>query len=51
MTLHITTTPIIYNKIPPEKNVKLKMQTHMLNLDEEVKNPNLNKELPWSQQV
>jgi hypothetical protein len=27
-------TPIVYNEIPKEKNVKLKMQTHRLDLDE-----------------
>jgi hypothetical protein len=40
--------PIIYNEIG-EKNVTLKMQTHVLSLDEEIKNLNLDKELCWNQ--
>jgi len=43
--------PTIYNKIPRKKNIILKMQTHKLNLDEEIKNLDFNKELHWSQQV
>jgi hypothetical protein len=30
--------PVICNEIPREKNIKLKMQTHRLNLDKEVRN-------------
>jgi hypothetical protein len=42
-------TPILWNKIIGENNVKLKMQTHKLSLDEEVKNLDLNRELRWNQ--
>jgi hypothetical protein len=38
-------TPIICNKILGKKNVRLKMQTHMLSLNEGVKNLNFDKEL------
>jgi hypothetical protein len=38
-------TPIIYNEIPRNKNVKLKMQTHWLSLDEEVGNMNFDRKL------
>jgi hypothetical protein len=38
----------ICNKILQEKNVRLKMQTHKMSLDEEVANLDLNKELHWS---
>ncbi len=42
-------TPAIYNKILEEKNVRLKMQTHKMSLNEEVGNLDLDKELRWSQ--
>jgi len=42
-------TPAICNEIPRKKNVKLKMQTHSLSLDEEVKNLDLDKEFCPSQ--
>jgi hypothetical protein len=38
----------IYNKILGKKNVRLKMQTHMLSLDEGIENLNLDKELHWN---
>jgi hypothetical protein len=41
----------IWNEILREKNVNLKMQTHKLNLDEEVKNMDVDRKLCWSQQV
>jgi hypothetical protein len=33
------------NEIPKEKNIRLKMQTHMLSLDEGIGNLNLDKEM------
>jgi hypothetical protein len=36
---------VIYNEIPRKKNVELKMQTHKLNLDDEVGSLDLDKEL------
>jgi hypothetical protein len=41
----------ICNKILGENNVRLKMQTHKLSLDEGVENLNLNRELWWNQQI
>jgi hypothetical protein len=37
--------PVVYNKILKEKNIKLKMQTHRMNLDKGIKNLNLDWEL------
>jgi hypothetical protein len=37
--------PTIYNEVPREKNIKLKIHTHRLNLDEEVENLDFNREL------
>jgi hypothetical protein len=44
-------TPAIYNENPREKNIRLKMQTHKLNLDEGVGNLDFKKELHWNKQV
>jgi hypothetical protein len=41
--------PKIYNKLSREKNIILKMQIHRMNLDEEIENLDLNKELCWNQ--
>jgi len=41
--------PTIYNKIPRESNIRLKMHIHRLNLCEGVRNLNLEKKLCWNQ--
>jgi hypothetical protein len=38
-------TPIVYNKILIKNNVKLRMQTHKMSLDEKIKNLNLDRKL------
>jgi hypothetical protein len=38
-------TLVIYNKIPEEKNIRLKMQIHEFSLDKEARNMDLNMEL------
>jgi hypothetical protein len=38
-------TLTIYNEVPGKNNVRLKMQIHKLNLHEEVKNLDLDREL------
>jgi hypothetical protein len=43
-------TPLVYNEILRDKNVRLKMQTHM-SLDKGIKNLNLNRKLYRNQQI